>query len=349
MKPVDSFFLGLREAFRPDDNAGGSLLIVLVLTLAAALLWLVRRRQRRVRTRVEDLRRFIAAHHLTLDDVEMLEALATIAGERPLEVGTRLDVFERATAAALQDQRPTLTVRDNDVYARTRRLRQAFGFADLPSHLPLLTTRELAVGATIEIAGAPATVAEINEAFWSVSTRSNARTGAGAIFEAAVVRAHDARYLLTCRVLDARLVEGIQRLTLAHDESPAREQMREFVRVAGHGGVWFRPAAKPGVPVVEASGTLVDVSLGGLAARTSATLAAPIVGTVAFMFADKRYQGIEATVLDCRRVGGEAGSASDAGPFLLRLRFRKFPAGEEQRLAAAISLHTARPTLPESA
>ncbi len=348
MKPVDSFFTGLRDAFRPDDNAGAGLLIVLVALLVAALLWLVRRRLRRVRARSEDMRRFIALHNLTIDDVQMLDALAAVAGERPMDVGTRLEMFERATAAALQDQPPTLTVRENDVFARTRRLRQAFGFADLPTHVALLTTRELGAGTTIEIGGAPATVVEVNEAFWSVGTRSNARTGAGAIFEAAVVRAHDARYLLTCRVLDARFVDGSQRLTLAHDESPVREQMRAFVRVGAHGSIWFRPAAKTGAPVVEATGTLIDVSLGGLAARTAATLSAGTVGTVAFAFADQRYQGIEATVLDCRRVEGD-GSASDATPYLLRLRFRKFAAGEEQRLAAAINLHTARPALPESA
>ena len=348
MKPVDSFFLGLREAFRPDDSSGGGLLAVLVLLLAAALAWLVRRRWRRARARTEDLRRFIAQHHLTVDDVQMLEALAALAGETPLEVGTRLEVFERATAAALQEQRPTLAVRENDVFARTRRLRQAFGFAELPTHFPLLTTRELVAGATVEIGGVPAKVVEVNEAFWSVAPRTGARTGAGAVFEASVVRAHDARYLLTCRVLDARFVDGQQRLALAHDESPVREQLREFVRVGARGGVWFRPAAKPGVPVVETTGTLVDVSLGGLAARIAAPLSAATVGTVAFALAEQRHQGIEATVLDCRRVEGEV-TAGDAGPFLLRLRFRKFPAGEEQRLAAAINLHTARPALPESA
>src|SRR5438445_784863 len=123
MKPVDSFFTGLRDAFRPDDNAGGGLLIVLALLLVAALLWLVRRRQRRLRARDEEMSRFIAQHKLTVDDVQMLDALATVAGERPLDVGTRLEMFERATAAALQDQPPALAVRENDVFARTRRLR----------------------------------------------------------------------------------------------------------------------------------------------------------------------------------------------------------------------------------
>jgi hypothetical protein len=37
-----------------------------------------------------------------------------------------------------------------------------------------------------------------------------------------------------------------------------------------------------------------------------------------------------------------------AGEQLLRLTFRNFSAGDEQRLAAAITAHTARPVMPES-
>lgn len=347
MRPVDSFFTGLRDAFRPDDSAGRGLLIALALLLAAALLWLMQRRRRRLRARSEELRRFVDQHHLTVDDVEMLDALAGVAGERPLDVGTRIEVFERATAAMLHDQPPTLAVGNKDVFARTRRLREAFGFANLPGHFPLLTSRELAVGSSIEIAGASATVVEVSEAFWSVETRASARTGAGAIFEASVVRANDARYLVTCRVLDARFVDGSHRLTLAHDDSPVREQLRAFVRVGARGGVSFRPAGKPGAPAPETTGTLVDVSLGGLAARIAAPLAAGTVGTVAFAFADQRHEGIAATVLDCRAQPTET-AAADGGRYLLRLRFRRFPAGEEQRLAAAINALTARPAMPES-
>ena len=347
MKPVDSFFEGLRGAFRPDDHTGAALLVMVALLMTGALIWLVRRRHRRVHAIVVELRRFNVEHHLTPADVETLDALATIAGQRPLEVGSRLEIFERASAVALQGQPPTLVVRDGDVFARTRRLRQLLGFADLPSHFPLLTTRELAAGAIVDLAGAPATITEVNEAFWSVRSPTNLPIGAGAEVDAAVVRAHDARYVFRCRVLDAQPFDHLgQVLLLSHDESPARAQLREFVRVSVPGSLRFRPVSAAGLSLKigrapEVSGSLVDVSLGGLAAHVPALLATSTVGTVAFAFADERYDGIEAEVLDCRPL--------TPGTYLLRLTFRTLLAADEQRLAAAITVYTARPVLSDLA
>ncbi|HEY2902756.1 MAG TPA: PilZ domain-containing protein [Polyangia bacterium] len=342
MKPVDSFFSGLRGAFRPDDNTGAALLVAFALLLAAALLWLVRRRRRRLQSIVDDLHRFIAAHHLTLDDVETLDALATIAGERPLEVGTRLESFERSSAIALQGHPPTLVVRDGDFFARLRRLRQLLGFADLPNHFPLLTTRELAAGAAVDLEGAPAAVTDVNEAFWAVDSPSNLPAGAGAELEAAVVRSNDARYVFKCRLLATQALQRGHVLMLSHDEAPVRAQLREFVRISVSGTLRFRPPTPAGrktAPVAPAfadvDGALVDVSLGGLAGHIATPLAAGSVGIASFAFADERYEGIEAVVLDCR--------PHAAGSFLLRLTFRKLPAADEQRLAAAITVHTARP------
>ncbi|HEX3695256.1 MAG TPA: PilZ domain-containing protein [Polyangia bacterium] len=342
MKPVDSFFFGLRGAFRPDDNVGAALLAALALLLIAALWWLVRRRRRRVRSVVDHLRRFIAHQNLTLDDVETLDALATIAGERPMEVGTRLESFERSSAIALQGHPPTMVVRDGDFFARLRRLRDRLGFADLPNHFPLLTTRELAVGATVDLEGASAAVTDVNEAFWAVDSPSNLPVGAGAELEAAVVRANDARYVFKCRLLATQPLLRGHILMLSHDEAPVRAQLREFVRINVSGTLRFRPPAPAGkqtAPVAPAfadvDGALVDVSLGGLAGHIATPLAAGTAGLASFAFADERYEGIDAVVLDCR--------PQATGSYLLRLTFRKLRAADEQRLAAAITAHTARP------
>ncbi|MEA2698725.1 MAG: hypothetical protein QOI66_2996 [Myxococcales bacterium] len=352
MKPVDSFFSGLRGAFHPDDDAGVVLLVLLAAALVGVLIWFVRRRRRQATAAVEEWRRFVAQHHLTINDVEVLEALAAVAGQSPLAIGSRLEAFEKATAAALQNQAPTLLVRENDFFTRLRNLRHALGFANLPDHFPLLTTRELLPGTTVELRGAPASIIEVTEAYWSINSPTDLPVGAGAVVEGAVIRAHDARYVLTCRLLAAKPFDHGRVLVLSHDEAPARAQLREFVRVDAQGTVRFRPVPLPGTPppakgaAADSIGSLVDVSLGGMALHVASVWPEGTPVVVAFEFGGEAFQGIGAVVLDCRVVAPSEPGA--AGEQLLRLTFRLFSAGDEQRLAAAITAHTARPVMAES-
>jgi hypothetical protein len=355
MKPVDSFFGGLRGAFQPDEHAGLLLLIVSVLLLAAAVAVLVRTRWRRARAASVGLRKLIADRRLSIDDVETLEALAAAAGEPTLLLGTRLESFERASAGVLERQPVTLVVRDSDIHARTRRLRQALGFSGLPDHFPLLTTRELAPGTVMDLMGTPATVMDVNEAFLTVRTPGDVVAGAGALLDGVVIRAQDARYDLTLRLLSSRPLEAPPEsergrppgriLLLAHDEAPTRSQHRGFVRVNARGTVRVRPLASRIGPQPETTetiiGSLVDLSLGGMAVHIPRALSPGVGVAVTFDFAEQSYRDVEALALDCRPISAEKR--------LLRLAFRKFPPGDEQRLAAAITVVTARPILSEPA
>jgi hypothetical protein len=266
-------------------------------------------------------------------------------------IGSRVEAFEKATAIALQDQTPTLLVRENDFFSRVHNLRHVLGFANLPDHFPLLTTRELLPGTTVELRGAPASITEVTEAYWSINSPTDLPVGAGAVVEGVVIRAHEARYILTCRLLAAKPFDQGRVLVLGHDEAPARAQLREFVRVDAQGTVHFHPVPLPGTPppakgaAAETIGSLVDVSLGGMALHVASTWPEGTPVVVGFDFGGEVFQGIGAVVLDCRAV---APSEPDAAVRqLLRLTFRHFSAGDEQRLAAAITAHTARPAMSE--
>jgi hypothetical protein len=205
----------------------------------------------------------------------------------------------------------------------------------VPEHLPLLTTRELVPGMHVEVTGIAGEVLEVNEAWFIVVAAANATfvsTAAGA--KARLTFTRDARFVARCAWLHAEPAGGPRKLVFRHDEHPERQQLRATVRVNAAGKVELsgRPTDEAGAPRI--SGSLLDISLGGLAMTSPVALAVGSSPYVAIEWDGELYGDLPAFILRCE--------ARPGGSFLARLEFRGLGAAQEGRLSAAIARHSAR-------
>jgi hypothetical protein len=263
----------------------------------------------------------------------------------PLLVATQVDSFETATAAELAAApAPAVNTAADDlgVFAQIGRLRQSLGFQVVPPHLPLVTTRQLVSGQRVEVGAVEGNVAEINEAWFTVEARAGGAfvTGTGGTeVRVTFSRGSEARYSARCTVAEVERARAPRRLTLRHDEKLERVQLRSAVRVPAHGAIELRSrtagvaaAADPehGGPV---RGELIDLSVGGIALSTDMRLPAGASFHVSFTWEGGEHSDLPAWVVEC--------TPRSRGLHLARLEFRGLPAGEEDRLAAAIAHRTA--------
>lgn len=327
---TESFLRELSSAFA--RNGIGPTGVAVLLVLAGAVLGLVLSRVvRRALAHRAMLERFAARHALGADDVRFARAVAAGAGLDPLDVLTRLDLFERATALALRGDPAGAA---GDPAPRVAHLRQVLRFDRLPAHAPLLTTRELAPGTAVqaELDGRRrGVVLGVDERSLRVEVDGPVSLRLGDALALTIVHARDAHHAARCRVLDRVVTaDGDTHLTLAHDEAPERLQRREYVRVPARGEVTIRPLLWPVPPPGARSairGRLVDVSGGGLHVETEAPLAVGLLAEVAFAVDDAVFAGLRAAVLTCAAVEG----GHEA-----RLELKGVPEHERERLTAAI-------------
>ena len=161
-----------------------------------------------------------------------------------IEVMTVLAAFEHATAALLAHEPSTLRPVSGSRFDRVRRLRKALGFAPLPAHLWLLTTRELVVGDSVAMGGVSGHVSEVNEAAFAVDWLETAAVVVGALANLTIDRPDDARYLARVRLTRVEPIPAPEhaggsiggapagsRAFFAHDEQPERQQDRAYTRV----------------------------------------------------------------------------------------------------------------------
>ena len=257
MRPVDSFLRSVRDAFRPSDETPAWLWIGVAFCISVAIAWVLVRRYRRRQADERAFARFLAERKISGTLVQLITRLANRAVVAPRSVATQIDVFERATALELGGRAPSPTNGDQGTFAAVRALRRALGFERLAGHFALLTTRELVDGQIVEVAGVEATVAEVNEACFSVTAPSQTSFPLGpngSRVRVTLAHGHEARYETRCALLARQPGESTQKVILGHDEQPTRIQLRKSVRVTVRGPVRLNPVGGIATTASDATG-----------------------------------------------------------------------------------------------
>jgi hypothetical protein len=346
MKPVDEFLRSVRRAFRPEDDGGGTgwVWALAAVGLLAALLVLRRLRlQRRTRrSAAAAFAKVMSEHNIGAADEQLIRRMAARAGVEPTRVATQPELFEVATAAVLAAvPAPAVDGADEGPFAQVGRLRLGLGFHVVPHHVPLVTTRQLVSGQRVEMGAVPGEVAEVNEAWFTVNAMAGGAFVTGAVGQkvrVAFTRGSEARYTAQCTVAAAEPLRAPRRLTLRHDEKLERVQLRSAVRVPARGAVELRSRTAAAIGAASgdpgaARGELVDLSLGGLALSTETLLPVGASLYATFEWEGAEYRDLPASVIAC--------APRPRGLHLARLEFHGLPAGEEDRLAAAIARRSA--------
>ena len=344
--PVEELLHALRHAFPRDREALpalGLLLAALALLVVALRVAAAVRARRAMAVRLTQM----ADHRgLTGSDLALVARLARRAETSPLDLLTRLDLFERATAGV------------DDRAGEVRRLRRALGFDRLPPHAPLLTTRELPPGAALALRGRDWTgqVTDVDEGSFAVKLRPGLgavkegpaalEAPPGEVLELDLEHAHDARYRLRCLLVGARPgAGGAVLLRLGHDEAPLRMQRRAFARVAARGPMELRRLAAlvphSGSPAAW-SLSLVDVSGGGALVESAEPLPVGLLGRVAFEVGEARFEGLRAVVLASAPAtptapAPDAASGGEAPVWRSHLELVRVADAERDRLVAAVT------------
>lgn len=330
---MDQFFHSVDQAFGDNRRGAGAAAEVALLVLGLCLLWLGARWLLARRSRREGLRHRAADLGLSGVQLEGAAALARRHGADPLTLITHLDVFERVTGEALAGENPLAL--HYPLASLIRELRAALGFDRLPAFFPLLTSRELARGMALDVAGLPGQVARIDERSFAVEVHGPVTPSAGQRVALGLAHAREARYALQCALLESKqLAPGLWRLVFAHDESPVRVQQRDYARVPAEGLVLLRPPAlvlagreREAEGALEAR--LVDASAGGLQLQSAERLAAGSLRLASFELGGAAFRDLPAVVLSAATTPG--------GPFDLRLEFQDLDEPERARLVTAVA------------
>ncbi len=281
MSYIDQFLQSVRRAFtaeQPDPGAwlwaAGALLCLILLSVALSS---VRRRWRQRRALAASAK----AHGLSTADLCFLLTLTRPADVSPLHAMMRLAVFEHVTALALAREPRQGTPSADSRAAHIAALRHKLGFDTLPPHARLLTTRELQTDDLLcwEADDQQGRVQYVNESTFGLRFEyvPGIKPSAAAM-QLTLVRPNDAHYDIRCEVVE---VDGTS-VRLAHDEHPARRQMREFVRARVHGPVTL--ALLDGVTIWK--GSLRETSAGGLSADFTGPLTTGTMAMVSFQLAE---------------------------------------------------------------
>jgi len=368
MRPFDQFLRSVQESFAENRSTNwGSLVLGVALVLAISMvtsMWVRRRRLRRALA--ERIQAVLSRAGLSTDDFRDLTQLAR-AGELPvLEVMTRLAPFEHATAKWLADEAPAVRPAPNSRFERVRRLRRALGFSPLSAHLWMLSTRELATGDSVSTGGVHGRVAEVNEASFAVEWPVTALLADGEAVTITIDRPDDARYVSHVQVLQSEAVPAVatasgsrpagRRTFLSHDENPERQQDREFIRLRINAPIKIQvidapvaaggaraAAPSPTSPAAPVSGTVVDVSAGGLSlnlpfAPGRAVVRGSHVRCWFTLDQHATFEGLVAVVVGARAMTGPRPPLQN-----LRLAFSALSDADRDRLAAAVARHPAAP------
>lgn len=138
----------------------------------SAAAWFLIMCWRRQEVEREAFAKLLSDHHLSRTEAQLIDKVATGIGVTPREVATQIDVFERATAAELRQHAVPTAAGDQGVFGEVAGMRKKLGFQQRGGNFALLTTRELDTGQAVQVGGAPATVTEVNEAFFVVNAPS---------------------------------------------------------------------------------------------------------------------------------------------------------------------------------
>lgn len=333
----DEFYRSVSQAFAQNQRglpAVERAILVLIALGVAIQLGLVARRWWGRRTRLHEV---AARHGVAGPELALVTRLARREGIAPLDLLTRIDLFERATARALAaapgpgpGPGPDGT---NLVAAQVQTLRRALGFDRLPPHTPLLTTRELAPGTGVELGPAHGQISYVDEeALWVRFRGEVLPPSTGQELALALAHAREARYELRGRVVRCRDLHGALEVVLTHDEAPRRVQLRDHARVAVRGAIGLHPVPPWTLHAdlrVDVVARLVDVSGGGALVTSRAPLPVGQRLEATFALGEARFQKLPAVVLSAE--------PQPDGACQARLEWGRLPEAERSRLAAAVS------------
>lgn len=322
---MEDFFRSVNQAFARNREASSAFeWVLLLLGLVVVLLQVISILQRRrgVKLEVEAL-----AHQrgVTDEELALIFELTSATSVPPMEFLTHPDVFERTTAGALSGTTKT-SLSGEALAASLRRIRQALHFDRLPSHVPLLTTRELSRGMALDGGEGHGQVLDVSETSFTVGFRPPLVPTRGETLTLTLRHAREATYELHCRVLEAHSTS----VDFAHDEAPKRVQLREYARVDVSAPVTLRALSWPGhaLETREANATLRDVSGGGALIASAVSFPAGVHLSLTFTIAGEAFRSLGGVVLSSQPHGSGVH---------LRVEFTTLVSAERERLFAAVA------------
>jgi len=322
---MEDFFRSVNQAFARNREASLALewvLLALALMVVALQVFSILKRRRGAKLEAQAL-----AHQrgVTDEELALVFELAREASVPPMDFLTHPDVFERTTAGALSGT--TQLSMSGDLLASTlRRIRQALHFDRLPSHVPLLTTRELSRGLALDCGEAHGQVLDISETAFTVGFRPPLAPVTGETLMLTLRHAREATYELHCRVLRGHATS----VDFAHDEAPKRVQLRDYARVDVSVPVTLRAISWPGhaLETREANATLRDLSGGGALVGSAISFPAGVHLSLTFTVAGEAFRSLGGVVLS---------SLPQGSAVQLRVEFTTLAAAERERLFAAVA------------
>ena len=331
---MEEFFQSVARAFAHNRRGLPAVEIAILALLTAVVAFQLTSVARQWRARRSLLRRFAARNGLSAEDLAFVDRLARRTSVAPLSLLTHLDLFESATARALAEQGPAASPDREDPAPLIRRIRCSLGFDCLPAHTPFLTTRELAPGTAVDVAGQQGQTFDIDEDSFSLEVPTPLGLPPGQVVQLALVHAREARYALRCQLLAARPGGGgTWCLVFAHDEAPARIQLRDYARVPAKGTVALRPFAPrlvgPGAGPAELRGELVNVSGGGVLVETHARLRVGSLLSASFTVAGRPFADLRAVAVSVEPAANDR--------FHAHLEFRSLAEPERGHLISAVA------------
>ncbi len=332
---METFFSSVGRSFTGNRSALPGVEWAILALLALVLLVQLSGRARRFLGGRSAFQTACADHGLGEDDVRWLVAVARRGGVEPLRLITHLDLFERATAQVLVEAAADTEASLEEASLRIGRLRRTLGFDRLPAHAPLLTSRELSRGTSLEVASQHGAVTSVTETGLTVEVRDPPALQVGQQVSLWLVHARDARYALDCPLRELRPAHGGGwALHLGHDEAPVRFQQREYARVQVRGLLRLTPVGRvPGLerPTVELATELADLSGGGAKVWSRQPLPAGMLALATFEVGAVRFASVRTVVLSC------AASPAADGRFAAHLEFTGGAGAERERLVAALT------------
>lgn len=321
----------MANGFARNRLAVGVVQVALLILLALVLMLRIASTLRRLWRRRSRLHRFVVRHGLSKTDLAFVLRLARAAGVAPIDLFTRIDLFERKTARALAVHPSGLA--QTEAAERIHHLRLLLGFDRLPAHTPLLTTRELAQGIGVDLGPEHGHLVEVTESHLSLVLRADTSTvNVGDELVLNLVHAREARYELRCRVLEHHVTPNGRILVLAHDESPRRIQLRDYARVAARGTITLHPVppwpSQLEVPE-QVAAQFEDVSGGGALVRSPVLLPVGLLTQARFALDTEVFEELPAVVLSSEE--------RPDGAWQTRLEWGALRDGERSRLVAAVA------------
>lgn len=199
--------------------------------------------------------------------------------------------------------------KDETLWAVLRGLRHKLGYSQMPSEVPLTSTRQFPQGCPVMLKApgdktVKGSLVEVNEKIWLVSCEQLALLGGTAEVEAHVLRPGDAEYQVRVPVLGLR--HGAGTLQLGHTRDLKRKQLRSWVRIDVNIPCRITIVAAPdkteedemGLPVgLVLEGRMLDLSGGGTCARFPTPIPQGHRLSINFDLPGASLRGIEATVI----------------------------------------------------